>query len=209
MENINDISKKVSKRLFEKGLVPVEISARHIHLSREDADRLFGKNYKFKIKKELSQPGEYLYEERVNLKSTKGIIKNVAILGPCRKETQVELSLTDSISLGINAPVKLSGHLDNAESIEVMVGDNTIKAKTIIAKRHIHMKEEDAKRLNLKNGDIVNVKMLTERPLTFEDTVVRIDKEFSFSMHIDFDEANACALKAKGFGIIIKSEDEK
>lgn len=206
MDEIKEISEEVVSKLFERGLVPVEISARHIHITREHADILFGKGYEFTKVRELSQPGEFLYKERVNIIGKKGTIENVAILGPCRDETQVELSMTDARSIGVSVPVRLSGNAKGAPEVEISANGKKIKGNAIVAKRHIHMREADAKRLGIKNGEIVCVKMLTERPITFEDTVARVNDAFSFSMHIDFDEANACALTGNGFGVIIKGK---
>lgn len=177
------------------GEIPIEVSARHVHLSREDIDKLFGEGYEPKKKKDISQPGQFLCEERVNITGPKGQIRNVALLGPARNHTQVEISLTDAKSLGVKAPVSMSGVLDNAGSIHIMAGDKMIYAEksVIVAKNHIHMTPEDARNYNVSDGQCVNVKMMTARPLTFEQVPVRVSNTSKLAMHIDFDEANAAA----------------
>ena len=177
-----------------------------MHLSKEDADILFGKDYEFKIVKELSQPGQYAYEERVDVKGPKGILKNVAILGPCRNKTQVELSMTDARVLGIDAPVRLSGDINNTPGCIISAGGNSIEKNegVIVAKRHIHITPQDAKRFNVKNDEVLKIKVFGERPLIFDDIVARISDKFSTSVHIDYDEANACGFKNGNTGLIIR-----
>lgn len=186
--------------------VLVEASGRHVHLSQSDADILFGKGYKFKIKKALSQPNQYAYEERVTLTGPKGVIRNVAILGPCRKETQIEISMTDARVLGIDAPVRLSGNTDDTPGCTISTEAASIETKkgVIIAKRHIHLTPYDAKRFNVKDKDNVKIKVFAKRPLIFEDTEARVDEGFSTAMHIDYDEANACGFFNNCKGIIIQ-----
>ena len=201
-EIVNAIVDEIKDRFS----VMIEASGRHIHLSREDADKLFGKGYTFTIKKELSQPGQFAYEERVTLTGPKGVIRNVAILGPCRKETQVEISLTDARVLGIDAPVRLSGDISNTPGCTVSSPSASVEIKqgVIIAKRHIHLTPEDAARFNVKDNDSVKLKIYADRPVIFEDLIARISKQFSTAVHIDYDEANACGFKNGCRGLIIQ-----
>lgn len=199
---INNIVEEIKSKLS----VMVEASGRHVHLSQEDADILFGKGYEFKIKKELSQPGQYAYEERVDVEGPKGTLKNVAILGPCRNKTQVEVSMTDARILGINAPIRLSGDIANTPGCKILNGDKSIikDEGVIIAKRHIHVTPEDAEKFKIKDNDILKIKVFAERPLIFDDICARISEKFSTAVHIDYDEANACGFKADTVGIIVK-----
>ena len=186
--------------------VMVEASGRHVHLSKDDADKLFGKDYNFTVKKELSQPGQYAYEERVTVTGPKGVIRNVAILGPCRKDTPVEISMTDSRVLGIKAPTKLSGDIDGTPGCTISTERASIDIPkgVIVAKRHIHLTPEDAKRFNVKDNDSLKIKVFADRPLIFEDLTARISDKFQTSVHIDYDEANACGFKNDTVGLIIQ-----
>lgn len=199
---INNIVEEVKSKLS----VLVEASGRHVHLSQADADTLFGKGYQFKIKKELSQPGQYAYAERVDITGPKGTIKNVAILGPCRSKTQIEVSMTDARQLGINAPVRLSGDTANTPGCKIINGDRSIDVSegVIVAKRHIHVTPEDAKRFGINDNDVLKIKVFADRPLIFDDICARISEKFSTAVHIDYDEANACGFKADTVGIIVK-----
>lgn len=190
----------------DKMSVMVEASGRHIHLSQDDADILFGKGYKFTIKKELSQPGQFAYNERVTIKGPKGEIKNVAILGPCRNNTQVEISLTDARALGIDAPIRLSGDILNTPGCTVFSNTAKINIKNgvIVAKRHIHVTPCDAKKYNIENNDEVKIKIFSKRPVIFENVVARVSDKFKTSFHIDYDEANSCGFKNECVGIIIQ-----
>ena len=189
-----------------KHSVLVEASGRHVHLSKQDAETLFGAGYNFKIKKELSQPGQYAYEERVNITGPKGVIRNVAILGPCRKDTQIEISATDARILGINAPVRLSGDTKDTPGCTISTDKASVDTKNgvIIAKRHIHLTPEDAKRFNIKDNDELKIKIFADRPLIFEGLTARISDKFSTAVHIDYDEANACGFNGETVGLIIQ-----
>ena len=197
---------KIVGEVKAKISVPIEASGRHVHLSKEDAETLFGKGYEFKIKKELSQPGQYAYEERVDVEGPKGTFKNVAILGPCRSKTQVELSMTDARQLGINAPVRLSGDTKNTPGCKITNGEKSVNTTdgVIIAKRHIHITPEDAKRFGVKDNDVLKIKIFAERPLIFDDISARISDKFSTAVHIDYDEANACGFTTGTTGIILR-----
>ena len=189
-------------------IIPLEASGRHVHLSQTDVDKLFGKGYKLTPKRELSQPGQFLAEEKVKLIGKKGVIEKAAVLGPARSHSQVELSKTDSIKLGINAPLRFSGNIDNSASVFIASSDNVIKLKegVIIAKRHIHMRPKDADVLGVEDGEIVSVEALTERPVIFKDVLIRVNKDYSLSMHIDYDEANACLFSKGDKAKIIKQK---
>ncbi len=184
----------------------IEVSARHIHLNRSSVDLLFGKNYELKIKKNLSQPGQFVCFEKLTVVGPKNKIENVSVLGPLRENVQVEISATDARSLGIEAIIRESGNLLNTPGCELVGPCGSLKLDNgvIVACRHIHATEADAAKLNVKNGDIVwvNVESSTRR-LIFGDVVVRVSNSFSLAMHIDTDEANAANCRAGVKGTII------
>ncbi len=183
----------------------VEMSARHVHVTQQDLETLFGAGATLTPKRELSQPGQYLSEERIDLIGPKKTIANVSILGPVRPETQVEVSLTDARTLGVNAPVKMSGDIAGSGSITLKgpAGEVTIEEGVIAAQRHIHMTPEDAEAMGLKDGQMVSVKVDTERGIVFNETVLRVSPKFATAMHIDTDEANAVMLPREAYGIIL------
>lgn len=186
--------------------VPVEVSARHVHLSKEDMEFLFGGEDQLKKVKDLSQPGQYVYDQRVTIMGPKGCIQNVAILGPSRPNTQVEISLTDARVLGVKAPIRESGDLKNSAGIIIAAGGKAINLEegVIVAKRHIHMTPQDAKTYDVKDGDLVKVRIQSERPVVLEDVLIRVSEKYSLSMHIDHDEGNAAAYQPGTTGIIMK-----
>ena len=206
--NIDTIVNAVLKELKEKLFITMEASGRHIHLSREDINKLFGHGYQLTPVKELSQPGQYACEERLTITGPKNSIKNVVVLGPERGRSQVEISLTDALTLGVKAPVRLSGDIDGTPGIIITNPKNgamiEIREGLIVAKRHIHITPDDAMKFNVTNGEIVKVKVFGERPLIFEDVDVRVNKNFSTAMHIDYDEANACGFNKNTKGLILK-----
>ena len=187
------------------GEIPMEASARHVHLTREAAEALFGPGERLSKKRDLSQPGEFLSQQRVRLVTAKGELANVAVLGPERSAVQVELSLTDARTLGVAAPVNLSGDLTGAGDVYIVGEKGMISApgSVIAAKAHIHMTPADARRFGVADGQRVRVRARTARPVTFEEVVVRVKESFALAMHIDFDEANACALRGGEVGEII------
>lgn len=202
----NKVSDSIKYELSKRKIIKVEISARHVHLSQSDLEILFGKGYSLTPKRDLSQPGQYLSEERVKLVGAKSEMNNIAILGPVRKNTQVELSISDARALGIkNITINESGQLEGAGDITIIGKNGSIEAKNsvIVAKRHIHLREKDALEWNLYNGQIVKVKVYGIRSLIFDEVVVRVSDRFMPAMHIDFDEANACGLLSQGYGEII------
>ncbi len=206
--NVDTIVNAVLKELKEKLFITMEASGRHIHLSREDINKLFGYGYQLTPVKELSQPGQYACEERLTITGPKNSIKNVVVLGPERGRSQVEISLTDALTLGAKAPVRLSGDIDGTPGIIITNPKNgamiEIREGLIVAKRHIHITPEDAMKFNVTNGEIVKVKAFGERPVIFEDVDVRVNKNFSTAMHIDYDEANACGFNKNTKGLILK-----
>ncbi|MDD6603346.1 MAG: phosphate propanoyltransferase [Eubacteriales bacterium] len=188
--------------------VLVEISARHVHLSKEDLEVLFGEGYELTVKKMLSQPGQYACEERVRVVGTKGEFPAVSILGPTRKETQIELSLTDARSIGVVAPVRESGDLEGSGACKLVgpAGEIELAQGVVAAKRHIHATTKDAEELGIENGQIVSVEIPTSngRNLTFGDVVVRVSDSYALAMHIDTDEANAAGMAPNTMGTIVK-----
>lgn len=188
------------------GLVQIEVSARHVHLDKESVEALFGVGHKLTPKRELSQPGQYLEEERVDVIGPKGSFKNVAVLGPERKHVQVEVSFSDAFALGINPPIRQSGDTKGSASVTLVgpAGEITIDEGAIVALRHVHMTPEDAERLGLVDNQIVSVEALTDRKLVFEDTVIRVSPKFRTRMHVDVDEAGAAHIVGFALGKIIK-----
>ena len=184
--------------------VMVEASARHVHLSESDAKALFGR-IPAKVR-DLSQPGQFVCDERVTIVGPKFEIKNVAVLGPCRNKTQVEISMTDSLKLGIKAPIRESGHLDGSAACKLVgpEGEVDLSEGVIIAKRHIHMPLSDSKKSGIANGTIVKVSVKSdERSLVFDDVVARVSDKYKLAMHIDTDEANAAAVPGSCIGEIL------
>lgn len=204
--DLNRLVELVKEKLEETRKIPIEASGRHIHLSQTDAKILFGENYEFNILKELSQPGQVAYKERLRLVGPKGVIDGIVILGPCRDKTQVELSMTDCKSLGIKPVIRNSGDVSGTPGVIILNGDKIVKIEegVIVANRHIHMTPEDADNLCVKDKDIVNVKVMSERPVIFEDVLVRVNSNFKLNMHIDYDEANACYHTNATYGILEK-----
>ena len=201
MENMDlqAVAEAVIGRLF----VELEASGRHVHVTAEQAQRLFG--HGLTEKRPLSQPGQYLANERVTVVGPKGEFQNVAVLGPERKEVQVEISLTDGKTLGITPPVRLSGDVKNSPGA-VLVGPKgrvELSSGVIAAQRHIHMTPEDAKRMGVQYKQTVRLQVFTQRPLIFEDVVVRVHKDFATFVHLDYDEANACGVQPGDLGRIL------
>ncbi len=189
-----------------KKTVLIETSARHLHVSREHLDILFGEGYELTPKKDLSQPGQYACEERVQVIGEKGSFPGVSILGPVRPETQVELSATDARSIGVKAPVRESGDIEGSGGCKLVgpKGEVTIDKGVIVAKRHIHMTPEDAQKYGIVDKQIVSVKIPTEgRSLIFGDVVARVSSSYALAMHLDTDEANAAAIPGSCEGEIL------
>ena len=179
----------------------VETSARHVHVTQEDLEILFGKGYQLTHKKDLSQPGQFASNERVTVVGAKKEIPNLSILGPVRSATQVELSLTDARSAGIQALVRESGDIAGTSGCKLVgpCGEVEIKEGVIAAKRHIHMTPADAKEFGVEDKQVVSVKVESNgRSLVFGDVVCRVSDQYALAMHIDTDEANACGGATEG-----------
>lgn len=187
--------------------VLVETSARHVHVTKEVLEILFGKGYELTKKKDLSQPGQYASNERVDVVGPKRTLSGVSILGPVRPETQVELSLTDARSIGVAAPVRESGDIAGSGSCKLVgpCGEVELTEGVIAAKRHIHMTTADAAAMGLTDKQIVSVKIPSAgRALVFGDVVVRVSDKYALAMHIDTDESNAAGVAPGTMGEIIK-----
>ena len=185
--------------------VLVETSARHVHLSQEAIDTLFGKGYTLTNKKDLSQPGQFACEEKVEVIGPKGSLK-MSILGPARPASQVEISMSDARTLGVKAPVRESGDIAGTPGCTIKVGDNVVEISegVIVAKRHIHMTTADAAEIGVSDKEIVKVRLDTARPLIFDDVVVRVSDKFALAMHVDTDECNAAGAAGEVYGEIVK-----
>lgn len=196
---IEQVTQALQTRLF----IPMEASGRHVHLTEEAAQTLFG--HGLTQKRPLSQPGQFLCCERVSLVTSAGRLENVAVLGPARKQCQVELSLTDCVALGIAAPIRLSGRTENTPGITLSAagGHLVLQQGVIVAQRHLHMSTADAKARGLSDGDSVRLKTLTRRPVIFEDVPVRVSDAFCTYAHLDYDEANACGFRAGDLGLLV------
>ena len=195
---------KLTQKIIKGIFVELEASGRHVHVNEEQAQILFG--HGLTPLRPLSQPGQYLAQERVTVKGPKGEFQNVAVLGPARGKAQVEISLTDGKTLGILPPVRLSGDVANSPGAELVgpMGRITISEGVIAAKRHIHMTPEDAKHFGVKDKQIVRLQTFTDRPVVFEDVAVRVSPDFETFVHLDYDEANACGFQKGDLGRISK-----
>lgn len=176
--------------------VNIGVSARHVHVTKEDVKILFGEDYELTKKVDLSQPGQYACNEQVTLEGAKGKIERVRILGPERGETQVEISKTDSFALGVKPPVRNSGDLDGAAEITIIGPKGKItKNAAIIAARHVHATTEDAKKYGFEGKEFVSIVVKGEKPGILENVYVRISDKFSYEVHLDTDDANAFLIK--------------
>ena len=186
-------------RLF----IPLEASGRHVHVTEAQARTLFG--HGLTPSRPLSQPGQYLARERVTVRGPKGEFVNVAVLGPERKEAQVEISLTDGRTLGLNPPVRPSGSVAGSPGAQLIGPEGTVSISqgVIAAQRHIHMTPQDAAHFHVSDKQIVTLKTFTDRPLVFEDVLVRVSPDFATYAHLDYDEANACGFRNGDLGRIL------
>ena len=185
--------------------IPVEVSARHIHLAKKDLDKLFGKNYELKNLKSLSQPSDFAAEEVLTVQFGDRKIEKVRIVGPVRENTQVEISKTDAVFLGVNPPVRLSGDLSDSCGITLVGSKGSVELEKglIIALHHLHCTNAEAKAFGLKDRDAVAVTIKSERPVTFYDILVRIRDDYKLCMHLDTDEGNAAGINKIGEGEIL------
>ena len=195
----------------------VETSARHVHVTPETLEVLFGKGAQLEVRAPLSQPGQYVSKQRINVvgykvdkatgEKVECVLKGVSILGPCRKSDQVELSATDARSIGISAPIRESGDTKGSAGCKLVgpCGEVELSEGVIIAKRHIHMTPKDAEEFGVKNGDVVKLELNTpNRSLTFGDVVVRVREDFALAAHIDTDESNAACASGTVYGKLVK-----
>ena len=196
---IQDLVDALTSRLF----VELEASGRHVHVTKEQALALFG--HPLTPKRPLSQPGQYLANERVTVVGPKGKFENVAVLGPERKAAQVEVSLTDARVLGLEAPVRLSGNVKDSPGATLVTerGRVLLREGVMAAQRHIHLTPEDAARFGVQDKQIVKLQTYTARPVVFEDVAVRVSPEFASYVHLDYDEANACGFQKGDLGRIL------
>ena len=198
-KQVRAIAEAVMGRIF----VGLEASGRHVHVTKEQAQVLFG--HGLTQKRDLSQPGQYLANERLTVIGPKGSFQNVAVLGPERKEAQVEISLTDGKTLGIAPPVRPSGSVQDSPGVTLvgLWGKVELNRGVIAAQRHIHMTPEDAARFGVKDKQVVSLRTYTDRPVTFGDVVVRVSPDYATYVHLDYDEANACGFRNGDLGRIL------
>ena len=196
----NRIVEAVLKNIF----IEMEASGRHVHVTKEQAQQLFG--HSLTPDRPLSQPGQWVAKERVTVVGPKGSFHNVAVLGPERKEGQVEISLTDGRFLGLQPPIRPSGNVEGSPGVLLRgsCGEVTLSQGVIAAQRHIHMTRSDAERFGVKDKQIVKLQTYTDRPLIFADVLVRVSDDFATRVHLDFDEANACGYKHADLGRILQ-----
>lgn len=206
MEPMEPIIQAVLEAIPRAGLVEVEVSARHVHLTEEHIEVLFGKGAKLTPKRPLSQPGQFLSEERVTIVGPKRKMERTAVLGPARPATQIELSKSDCVALGVDAPVRMSGEVEGSAPITIVgpCGSLEVSEGTIIAKEHVHLTPDIAKIMGVEDGQHVDVEVFTSRPVIFRDVVIRVSSKAACRMHIDFDEANAALVSGFTLGKIIK-----
>ena len=197
-QKLTALTEAVLGRLF----VPLEASGRHVHVTAAQAQALFG--HSLTPKRPLSQPGQYLANERLTVVGPKGRFENVAVLGPERKEAQVELSLTDARALGLTVPVRLSGNVAGSPGATLVGPCGIVKLTegVMAAQRHIHLNPREAEQFGVKDGQTVRLHTYTDRPVIFEDMVVRVHPNFSAAVHLDYDEANACGFRQGDLGRI-------
>lgn len=198
-KQVDTLVQAVLSRIF----VELEASGRHVHVTREQALELFG--HPLTPQRPLSQPGQFLARERLSVLGPKGRFDSVAVLGPERKRAQVEVSLTDARVLGIDAPVRQSGDIADTPGVtlEGPRGRVVLKQGVLAAQRHIHLPPEDAKRFGVKDQQVVRLQTYTQRPVVFEDVVVRVSPDFAAAAHLDYDEANACGFRKGDLGRIL------
>ena len=197
--DLEALAQAVLGRIF----IELEASGRHVHVTKEQAITLFG--HPLTPKRPLSQPGQFLANERVTVVGPKGEFQNVAVLGPERKEAQIEISLTDGRTLGVVPPVRSSGDVKDSPGAILIGPEGKVELKQGIigAKRHIHMTPEDASRMGVRDKQTVKLQVYTARPLIFEDVLVRVSPDYATFAHLDYDEANACGFSAGDLGRIV------
>lgn len=192
-------SKEIVQAVVNALTIEIEASGRHVHLTVEATQALFGPGHRLTAVRPLSQPGQFVCAERVDVIGPKGSFQNVAILGPERKANQVEVSRTDAVTLGLKPPVRQSGDLHGSCPVILRANGRELKLENglIIAQRHVHLTPRDAERFGVRDGEVLGLKCLTDRPAVLMDTVARVSDKFATYVHLDYDEANACGW-AKG-----------
>ena len=196
---LSALAQSVMQRIF----VELEASGRHVHITSAQAQTLFG--HDLTPERPLSQPGQYLAKERLTVQGPKGKFYNVAVLGPARKEAQVEISLTDAKTLGVQPPIRQSGDVSGSPGV-ILVGEQgtvSLQQGVIAAQRHLHLTPQSADRFGVRDKQTVKLQTFTKRPLIFEDVIVRVSPDFADRAHLDFDEANACAMEKGDLGRIL------
>lgn len=191
---------------MDKNKVLVEVSARHVHVTQNDLEILFGVGHTLSPKKDLSQPGQFASEEKVDIVGPRSVLKGVTILGPVRNASQVEVSLSDARTIGASALIRESGYIDGTQGVTLVgpAGSVVLEKGLIAAKRHVHLTPENASYYGVQNGQVVSVKVETEdRSLTFGDVVIRVSEKFAPAMHVDTDEANGAGIVGNAWGTIV------
>ena len=196
--------KSLTDALIGRLFIEIEASGRHVHLTQAQTKKLFG--HPLTPKRPLSQPGQFLANERVTLLGPKGEFQNVAVLGPERKEAQVEISLTDGRILGVTPPIRQSGAVQNTPGISVLgpLGRMDLESGVIVAQRHIHLSPAEAENFGVTDGQTVRLQTFTARPCIFEDVVARVHPDYRGAVHLDYDEANACGFQNGDLGRIVQ-----
>ena len=198
-QTLSQLTDQILGRLF----IELEASGRHVHITREQSQALFG--HQLTPERPLSQPGQYLAKERVTIQGPKGKLYHVAVLGPTRKEAQVEISITDGRVLGIRPPIRESGDVANTPGV-ILTGEKgtvALKQGVIAAQRHLHLTPDSAARFGVADKQVVRLQTFTARPLIFEDVIVRVSSAFADRAHLDYDESNACGMMPGDLGRIL------
>ncbi|AZV43777.1 phosphate propanoyltransferase [Peribacillus asahii] len=206
---VEEVLQKLGKSTSKNNSVPMAVSARHCHLSKSDLEALFGEGYELTKKADLSQPGQFAANETITIAGPRGSIEKVRILGPARNITQVEVSNTDSVKLGVKPPLRESGDLKGSAPITLVGPKGSLYKKEglIIAQAHIHMSPDDATSYGIENGEYVRITIDNERPVTFEKVLIRVSPRYKLEMHIDTDEANAGHISGGAIGHLYKYEE--
>lgn len=191
---------------MEQFKVVIEGSGKHLHVTREHLDILFGKGFELEPKKALSQPGQYASTQKVDITGPKGTLKGLTIIGPCRKQTQIELSFTDARAIGLTPPIRLSGDLAGSPGCTITgpCGTVTVDEGVIVAKRHLHCSVEDGEKYGITDREVVQIKVEGERGLIFDEVEARVGPTHATYVHVDYDEINAAALFADTTGLVLK-----
>lgn len=205
---VDEVLAKLNGATANHSSVPMAVSARHCHLSKSDLESLFGEGYELTKKADLSQPGQFAANETITIVGPRGSIEKVRILGPARHITQVEVSRTDSVKLGLKPPLRESGDIEGSAPITLVGPRGSIYKSEglIIAQAHIHMNPEDAASFGVENGEYVKIEVDGERPVTLGKVLIRVSTRYKLEMHVDTDEANAGLITGKTMGKLIKYE---